>query len=298
MAKAYTIPEIKATLAQLQQIFDVARVVDPVCTAVTQTDQPLVDEAVARDTGCFSVWNGRGKRCANCISLRALREDERQSKFEFIDNDIYHVVALPIELEGRRRVLEIVSMVNDQVLLRAYGRNEFVQRITGFNTATDTDELTGLFNRRCFEEKLYLALTEAERNRTTVGVTLIDLDRMDELNHRYGHPAGDEALMAVGSLLTARVSTRRGDFVARHGADSFAVVMSDASSGVWKTRMGELLERISEVSLRGYESVRLTASAGGALSVQGDTVTTLMERVEGRLRSAQAQGGGMAVFEE
>lgn len=100
-------------------------------------------ELHAQPDSCFHVWN-RTARCENCVSSRCFMKRERYSKFEFINNDIYHVVAQPVEVDGKRYVLEVVTASNDNVLLSAFGNNEFVDCVTTFNCKMYTDDLTGL----------------------------------------------------------------------------------------------------------------------------------------------------------
>jgi diguanylate cyclase (GGDEF)-like protein len=95
-----------------------------------------------------------------------------------------------------------------------------------------TDQLTGLANRRGYEEAIEAALARAARSGTSVALVVADLDRFKQLNDSEGHLAGDEVLTAVGRVLT-RI-TRRGDTAARLGGDEFAVILAegDAADGL------------------------------------------------------------------
>lgn len=96
-------------------------------------------------------------------------------------------------------------------------------RIAYLEALSVTDELTGLLNRRGFEESLRRALTSAGRYGDEGVLIACDLDDLKTINDRYGHSAGDEVLRRVGSLL--RTHTRETDFVARLGGDEFAVIL-------------------------------------------------------------------------
>jgi diguanylate cyclase (GGDEF)-like protein/PAS domain S-box-containing protein len=89
----------------------------------------------------------------------------------------------------------------------------------------DTDELTGLANRRAMQRMLDAALLRAEPLGLAVGVLMIDLDGFKAVNDRFGHAAGDDALREVASRL--RRSVRERDLVARTGGDEFVVVLAD-----------------------------------------------------------------------
>ncbi len=88
-----------------------------------------------------------------------------------------------------------------------------------------TDALTGLANRRQFEELMPARFDESVKEDRELAVLAIDLDRFKELNDGYGHEAGDRALRGVAELLDAQF--RDGDLAARLGGDEFVVVLSD-----------------------------------------------------------------------
>lgn len=90
------------------------------------------------------------------------------------------------------------------------------------------DLLTNLPNRALFYDRLKQALAQAARNRWTMGVLLIDLDRFKQINDTLGHAAGDTLLKQVAARLAS--SVRAGDTVARLGGDEFAVILSTLSA--------------------------------------------------------------------
>lgn len=86
------------------------------------------------------------------------------------------------------------------------------------------DSLTGLPNRRSFDETLLREWERAKREKTAVAVLLLDIDFFKTYNDTYGHPAGDECLATVARSL-ARVMRRSGDMVARYGGEEFVVIL-------------------------------------------------------------------------
>jgi diguanylate cyclase (GGDEF)-like protein len=89
------------------------------------------------------------------------------------------------------------------------------------------DELTGLPNRRLFQDRLTVALERARRAGTKVAVLVVDLDRFKQVNDALGHHVGDLLLCRVGGIFTARI--RNSDTVARTGGDEFSVILEDAT---------------------------------------------------------------------
>lgn len=292
MKERYTLEEMKQTIACLQGIFDLVRVVDPLDTRVAQLPEPGGELTYDQYT-CYAVWRNKTERCANCISLRALEERERQTKYEFINNDVYYVVAQPVVVEDKPLVLEIVSRVSDSILLGAYGQNEFVERITRFTQEKRVDQTTGIFGAEYFREKLFLRMNEARTGSTDLALCLVDVDHLDELNSRFGCLVGDEVLRAVAQLLRSHVSTRRGDFAARLGGDEFALLMEDMPPVLVRQRLKELLERVHGLVFTGYDEVKLTVSIGcfRLKEMEDAGNDDMIRRADARLKQAKLAGG-------
>jgi diguanylate cyclase (GGDEF)-like protein len=113
--------------------------------------------------------------------------------------------------------LALSTTVVFTLLGRALGGQ--ADRLEGTST---TDALSGLANRRRFDDRLRDDLALADRHGTTVALLLVDVDGLKRINDEGGHAAGDLALRAVASAL--RLSSRRSDLAARTGGDEFAVI--------------------------------------------------------------------------
>ena len=89
------------------------------------------------------------------------------------------------------------------------------------------DKLTGLYNRRLFEEQFDAAVARSQRNGEQLSLLVVDLDGLKRINDLGGHPAGDEALRALANSLVE--SSRAGDITCRLGGDEFAVILPGAN---------------------------------------------------------------------
>ncbi|CAN5693638.1 hypothetical protein BH10ACI4_BH10ACI4_20190 [soil metagenome] len=122
-----------------------------------------------------------------------------------------------------------------------------------------TDVLTGLKNRRAFEERLVLEFSMARRRKRELAVLLLDVDNFKQINDRYGHAAGDDVLQKLGMLL--RTTVRLPDLPARYGGEEFVVLLPESGE---EGALG-LARRIMErVAAEQWNNERMTVSIGMA----------------------------------
>jgi diguanylate cyclase (GGDEF)-like protein/PAS domain S-box-containing protein len=128
----------------------------------------------------------------------------------------------------------------------------------------DHDFLTGLFNRRHFEQELAKETERTSRYGTPGAVLLIDLDNFKGVNDTLGHRAGDDVLRGVAGLLRHRL--RHTDIIARLGGDEFAVLLPQADADHAQNVAGAVVKALSrETAVLADRSVHITASVGVAL---------------------------------
>ncbi len=126
------------------------------------------------------------------------------------------------------------------------------------------DELTGLPNRRLFQDRLDGAIERARRSGSHVALLLVDLDNFKLVNDTAGHHVGDQLLKQVSHLFTGRV--RRSDTVARTGGDEFSVILEEPMTSADATRVARTLTQLlDEPFTFGDHAVRVGASVGIAV---------------------------------
>jgi diguanylate cyclase len=156
-------------------------------------------------------------------------------------------------------------------------------------TAARTDALTGLANRRAFDEELARRHAEFQRHRKPFSVMMVDVDHFKKFNDTYGHQAGDEVLRQVAKTL--RDHSRGMDLVARYGGEEFALICPGASADVLKEH-AERLRQAVEALLFDFEGkkVRVTASFGLAHLLPGEATKSLVERADQALYASKQAG--------
>jgi diguanylate cyclase (GGDEF)-like protein/PAS domain S-box-containing protein len=175
-----------------------------------------------------------------------------------------------------RWVLTTVAAVTDEDGRPAYAVLQLVditerKRFEGqLQYLADHDPLTGLFNRRRFEEELERVLAEAERYGRRGAVMVIDLDGFKYVNDTLGHPAGDRLISRLASTL--RGELRETDVIARLGGDEFGLILPEVTADQAMAVADKLLAAVERDGIVADDArhARVTASAGLATFEGGD----------------------------
>lgn len=134
-------------------------------------------------------------------------------------------------------------------------------RIRQLELMVETDELTGLYNRRGFMRRTREALARAARNAERGLMVIADLDGFKQINDVHGHAAGDAVLRHFGQNL--RTHTRSDDYVARFGGDEFAILMTGSSPDAAEKRIDQLQHATARFPLIWQgKALRIQASFG------------------------------------
>jgi diguanylate cyclase (GGDEF)-like protein len=164
------------------------------------------------------------------------------------------------------------------------------------------DGLTGIHNRRMFDQHIQRVWHQAVRESQRVAVLLVDIDCFKDYNDRYGHQAGDECLRAVAVSLS-QCARRPLDFVARYGGEEFAVILYEASREYVAEVLTRIQRSIAELNIPHEASrvaSRLTVSIGAAfiLPSAARTHEGLIQLADEGLYSAKEQGRNRVVVME
>ena len=179
-------------------------------------------------------------------------------------------------------------------LIVSWSRGE---RMRELERQASQDSLTGLGNRRRFEEDLAAAMARSRRDGTTGALLMLDLDRFKQVNDSHGHPAGDRVIKQVAKTLRRR--TRASDSLARLGGDEFAVILPRCSS-----QEALLAAEAIAAEIRGGDSEDgrgpLTVSIGVAIFGEDPkaSVTTVVSDADAAMYAAKDDGrDAVRVFE-
>ena len=158
------------------------------------------------------------------------------------------------------------------------------------------DSLTGLANRRSFEDSLRAELARAARFGDSVCVVFADLDDFKQVNDRYGHAAGDEVLKTFAAAL--RRTVRESDVAGRWGGEEFALVLAgtDAEGGARLAERARAAIEASEVTMPNGDVLFVTASFGVAAYPESHELGELLAAADSALYAAKREGKNRVVI--
>ncbi len=194
-------------------------------------------------------------------------------------------IALYLGLAARRQINLWMRM--SQAQLRQNQR-----LLEKFRTLSNQDALTGLANRRYFDQRLEQSVNEAKRSKNALSLILLDVDYFKRYNDHFGHQAGDECLRTVAQIMR-QSSRRQSDTLARLGGEEFVLLLPNTDKRGAHRLAEEIQSRLKDANLRHPESgiaPRVTLSQGIAQWHPGVSGATLLHQADKAMYEAKLAG--------
>ena len=243
--------EVWIMMQYLRMVFDEVRLVD----AEINYQYKVGEDGKMRRLPyqCYEMWN-RCERCENCISAKCFHQKGKLEKFEFIENETYHVAAMYMEIDGVPYSLEMLNRITDETLWSAKGKEKWVKSIFEHNQKIYIDSVSGLYNRRYYDEQLS-ELCSAQ------ALVMLDVDNFKMINDSYGHQTGDAALHMIAQAVKSCV--RSSDAVVRYGGDEFVIVLWDIPKNIFERKLAEIQKKVKELRMDDMDGLSFSVSIGG-----------------------------------
>lgn len=241
----------------LEKVFDVVRFLEGDFFEQMQ-DDPCIGVKIGM-CQCYDFWK-KNKPCENCISMKAYAEKKQKIKLEFLDADVFLVISRYLEIDDEACVMELVKHLDNDTLIDTDGRDKLVGKLQGYQNKLYIDPVTGVYNRRYFED-------EIRNMQNSAGVAMIDLDDFKLYNDIYGHDMGDQVLCIVADVIKNCI--RKTDKLIRYGGDEFLLILSDMVRGTLRGKLLRIQEAIENATIPNCSRLKLTASIGGVISEDG-----------------------------
>lgn len=266
------IQDIRGCIHHLNDIFDNVRLVDPVKRRVLTFKEN--GEVVWEDYFCHKAWSKEG-RCENCIGIHAMQFNQRVTKFEFLDDEVYYVVAKPIRVmieKGQTSflIIEIISKMSDEIFFEAYGKNAFAKKIALVEKKIYEDPLTGVYNRRFFDERMFLYYNLGQQVKELAFI-LIDLHNFKKINDSFGHAVGDDVLQQTAKVLKSCI--KENNSVVRMGGDEFLLILKNSNVKDANRIIKMIKYKMKEIMISSCSNYRVAANFGVAYT--GCIINTL-----------------------
>jgi diguanylate cyclase (GGDEF)-like protein/PAS domain S-box-containing protein len=252
----------------------------------------LASEVVGKHCSDNILMHVDNKGCALCVMgcplASTILDGQRREAEIYLRHKFGHRVpvvvrAAPIT-DSAGGIIGAVEVFSDLT-----AKKNIERRVGELEYLAFRDPLTGVPNRRYVELKVRQAIQEVEQFGRNFGLLMIDVDHFKNVNDRYGHEIGDDALRAVCKTLTGNL--RFGDTVGRWGGEEFLIINAD----VTLSSLGAFAERcrmlIAESAIQvGNERLHLTVSLGATLIEADDSEQSAIKRADELMYRSKTSG--------
>ncbi|MBW2407931.1 MAG: diguanylate cyclase [Deltaproteobacteria bacterium] len=184
------------------------------------------------------------------------------------------------EVEKARKTQESINKLKQRIKKTEKDARTMAKKADYFQTAATKDGLTGLYNRKAFDQRLNDALKTFSEEGKPVSLILFDVDNFKWINDTLGHVAGDKILQKVAHCLGE--AFRKGDFIARYGGDEFAVVIEGLTDEIAQKKILDFNDLFSKKRFVSHNigEINVTVSAGITMSIEGDNIEDFINRAD------------------
>ena len=274
--------EMQNLIQALREVYTDVRLLDS--TTIHKLQEGAPTAAIAEDL-CYACRH-KDRLSAHCAAKMALATRQEQCRLEYFEPDIAQITARYYEIDGEPYVLETVKMLHGDAIIDVEDSEHLLSEVSGYSTKLYHDALTGVFNRRYYEEVVRSMVGPA-------GVAVMDLDDFKVCNDTYGHHAGDMTLDAVSRAV--RSCIRSTDILVRFGGDEFLLVMPAIPADYFRTKLEQIREKVRACVVPGYPHLHPSVSIGGAIQSLVDPMDIVIRRADRLMYQAKDQKDAVAL---
>ncbi len=208
-----------------------------------------------------------------------------------IDNDDDLLAVQSALLEKISAVVESNRRMEDDLVVTRYQLESQAQELDETRVEARTDSLSGLNNRKSFDESIKFAVSQFNRKDVPFALLLADIDHFKRINDTHGHQSGDQVVGHLGKLF--QDLCRSQDHVSRYGGDEFAILLLGASCEQARNAAGRIRNAIESANFdvgSDQGRVAVTVSMGMAFACKGDSVDSVFERADKALYKSKSGG--------
>ena len=264
-----TLEEVKRLADGFRKLYDDARIF-----GVKDGRKVRADDTAGECYACLR----NGYPCRKCVAASALDEKREKCKIESFGRDIALITAQYMEIEGQPYVLETVQLLPDGSIMEPDEGEYLLAKMTGYNTKLYHDALTGIYNRRYYED--------IARNMSgPSGVAIMDLDDFKVHNDTYGHHGGDIALEVVADVVKGNI--RKCDSLIRFGGDELLLILANMPEKTLKKKLEKIRDQVHAAVIHECPHLRVSVSIGGVTQGEHETMDSAVRRADRLLYHAK-----------
>jgi len=264
-----TLEEVKRLADGFRKLYDDARIF-----GVKDGRKVRADDTAGECYACLR----NGYPCRKCVAASALDEKREKCKIESFGRDIALITAQYMEIEGQPYVLETVQLLPDGSIMEPDEGEYLLAKMTDYNTKLYHDALTGVYNRRYYED--------IARNMSgPSGVAIMDLDDFKIHNDTYGHHGGDIALEVVADVVKGNI--RKCDSLIRFGGDEFLLILANMPEKSLKKKLEKIRDQVHAAVIHECPHLRVSVSIGGVVQGEHETMDSAVRRADRLLYHAK-----------
>lgn len=247
----------------------------------------------------IKLKNGVGEEVPFLMNARQFEEDLDK----FVDCILMPMrkrIDYEMELRASKRKIEDAYLKNEQALIELENiyqeieekQNDLLQLNKKLKKQANTDQLTGIPNRRLFEIKLAEQVERSQQEEVSFSILMIDIDHFKYVNDRYGHPTGDNVLLNIAQLMQERVPVE--SIVSRYGGEEFVILLADTNEKD-ALNLAININQLVEQS-KCHPTHPVTVSIGVAIFVEGDSAISIMKKADKALYHSKNNGRNQVNF--
>ena len=263
----YTMKQVEEKMDDYGQIFDIVRLIDE--ERISRMENNCDNQDPIDPCSCYSFWK-KNKQCTNCITAKTIKDKRQRVKIEFSGTDSYQVISRYYNIDGKNYVMELVNCMDGSALGDEDVRKKLESKIVSYKEKLYSDALTGVYNRRFYEENV-------KNSKINAGVAMLDVDDFKLYNDSLGHIAGDMALCACADTIKSCI--RKSDQVIRYGGDEFLIIIYDVTKDEFRKKLMDIQDVVNKTVIPEYSKMQLQVSIGGVVCTD-ETVTDAVLRAD------------------
>lgn len=272
--------EMQQLMAALREVYTDVRLLD------AETLQQIQEGARTDPHGpdfCYACRH-KDRFSRHCAARQALADRVEHCRLEICGDQAAHITAWYYEVDGQPYVLELTKSAPLANIIDAEDSEALMSQASGHNMRFYHDPLTGVYNRRYYEDVARASIGPA-------GVSILDMDNLKVYNDTYGRQAGDLALGTAANVI--RGCIRQTDTLIRYGGDKFLLILPgiprEHPDVFLQSKLEQIRATVEETTLPGYPHLHLSLSIGAVLQGSADPLEEAVHRADSLMYQAKAK---------